>query len=139
MASGYGRRRNQISSNAVFDQDHIYCAAYTSDPGADGQGATEIDDANYAAFDSVPGDWAAATNADPCVVANTTEINFPAAAAEWAGGDAVTHIGFWTHATLRTEQYYEGRGALGTPTVVPAGVVLRLIAGTVTMQIASKA
>lgn len=137
MASGLGKRRNGISLNAVFDQAHIYCAAFVGDPGVAGTSGTEITDSAYVAFDSVPANWTAASDADPCVISNAVEISYPAAAAAWAGGSAVTHIGFYTHATLRTEQYYEGRAELTEVKTVPIGVELKLAIGSVTAQILS--
>jgi len=113
----------------------LWVSLHTGDPGSDGQAANEVTGSGYAAKATSASDWSVATDADPCVVANATEIEFAAATGSWSSGASITHFGLFRHATTRTEANFVGRGALETSRVITTGNIARFEAGALTSRL----
>ena len=74
----------------------IYVALFTTKPGEDGTGETEVSGGSYARVTTAATDWNDATNADPSEVTNANEISFGTATAGWG---TVTAVGFYDAST----------------------------------------
>ena len=106
---------NTSNFGALASAPTIYVALSTSAPNMDGTGVTEPSGAtvsDYARVETAAADWAAATDADPSVLANAQAIEFPqltTASEDWG---TVTHFALYDAATNGN---LLGYGALGTP------------------------
>lgn len=67
----------------------LYLALSTTTPTEAGANVTEPSGNNYARVQTAPADWNAATLADPSVVTNATDIQFPIASGAWG---SCTHM-----------------------------------------------
>lgn len=135
MASGLGKLQRKACLDGIFDTlSHIYVSLHVGDPGDDGQDGAEATGTGYAAVDTTPATWSAATDATPSVTDNVAAITFPEAGGDWSSGSSFTHVGLWKHATTRTEAQYIGRGVLGTPKPILSGETGILQIGSVTIS-----
>jgi hypothetical protein len=80
-------------------------------------------------------DWNAATNADPTVCTNATDIVFPTAGGDWSSGATFSHAGLWLHASSTTEANFGGFGALAVGRTVLNGDTLTIPAGSLSISI----
>lgn len=113
----------------------VYMSLHTGDPGEDGQAGNEATGTGYARVSRAATDWDVATDADPSVLDNATEIAFPQAGGDWSAGADFTHVGIWTHASNATEAEYVGACALTTAKPVLNGDTLSIAAGSLTISL----
>lgn len=123
--SGFGNTFRKTLNEYVFrggtlTQTHIFVSLHTGDPGADGQTANEVSGGSYARYDSTNDStfWAAASTADPSVIANAQAFTFVTATANWG---TVTHFGLWNHATNTAAANFIGSAALTASQVINNG------------------
>lgn len=129
----FSNRTAQALLNAMFGKTSnfgalasaptIYVALFTTAPGEDGTGGTEVSGGSYARVATVGADWNAATLADPSLIDNANAITFPTASGAWG---TVTSFGLYDAATVGN---YLGGGALGTSKAPTTGDTPRFSAG----------
>lgn len=61
----------------------MYVALFTTKPGEDGTGATEVSGGSYAREATAATDWNTASNADPSELTNANDIDFGTTTASW--------------------------------------------------------
>lgn len=73
-----------------------YVALFTTKPGEDGTGGTEVSGGGYARESTASTDWNAATLADPSELTNANAIDFGTTTASWG---TVVAVGFYDAST----------------------------------------
>ena len=89
-----------FKGTAFTQPTNIYVALFTVTPNSTGNG-TEVTGGAYARV--ACNTWVAATAADPSVVSNTAEIDFPTATASWG---SVVAFGLFSASTAGTMYAY---------------------------------
>lgn len=107
----------------------VWISLHTASPGENGQTSNEATGTGYARVSMVAADWEDATDADPSVMANATDIEFPQAGGDWSSGNPFTHAGIWAHASSTTEANFVGAFALAVAKSVLNGDTLTIAAG----------
>lgn len=108
---------------ALASAPTIYVALFTTMPGEDGTGGTEVSGGSYARVATVAGDWNAATSADPSVVDNANAVTFPEATGAWG---TVVGFGLFDAATVGN---YLGGNTFGTSKAPTSGDTPEFAAG----------
>lgn len=93
LNSMFGKTSN---FGALASAPTLYVALFTTPSGSDGTGGVEVSGGSYTRVATTGTDWNAATDADPSVIDNATEIAFPQATASWG---TVTHFEVYDAAT----------------------------------------
>ena len=93
LNSLFGKTSNY---GALGSAPTIHVALFTTAPGEDGTGGTEVSGNGYARVATTAADWAGATDADPSVVTNANAITFPSATGAWG---TVTDFGLYDAST----------------------------------------
>lgn len=76
----------------------LYVGLFTAPPAMDGTGGTEVGGGSagsYARVATDPADWGNATSADPSVLVNAEDIEFPELEVAEEDWGTVTHFGLW--------------------------------------------
>lgn len=81
---------------AMASAPTLYVALFTTKPGEDGTGGTEVSGGGYAREATTAADWNTATLADPSVIDNANAIDFGTATADWG---TITAAGLYDAAT----------------------------------------
>lgn len=124
--AGFGKRVAKEILNLFFGKTTafstsagvLYISLHTGDPGEDGQTANEVSGGSYARKSTAATDWNAATDADPSVTTNATDLTFVTATGAWG---TITHFGVWTHASNATEAEFLYSGSLSPSQAVVSG------------------
>lgn len=93
LNSAFGKTSN---FGALASAPTMYVALFTTIPGEDGTGGTEVSGNGYNRVSTAAGDWNAATSADPSVVDNANAVTFPEATGAWGN---VVAFGLYDAAT----------------------------------------
>jgi len=102
---------NTSNFGALASVPTIYVGLSSTAPTETGTNVTEPSTGSYARVQTANTDWAAATSADPSVVANDEIVTFPQADADWLAGADLTHFVLYDAATNGN---FLGAGALDT-------------------------
>jgi len=74
---------DHLFNKSAWSAPTIKVALSTADPGEDGAGLAEPSGNNYARVATTGSSWAAATSADPSVLANSAQVLFPTPSGAW--------------------------------------------------------
>lgn len=135
--SGFGNTYRKAINEYIFRggtapaPTTVYVSLHTADPGADGQTANEVSGGSYARYAATANStfWAAASTADPSVIASAQAFTFPTATANWG---TVTHFGLWKSLAGTTAADFIGSAALTASQVINNGNTASFATGAIT-------
>jgi hypothetical protein len=118
--------------DAAIDATY-YIGLSSTSPNTDGTNITEPTEGGYSRQPITQAQWAAATQADPCVKTNTITIEFNEASQDWAAGADLTHAVIYTVVTGGT---FIGSGVLAQAKAFLVGDTARFGVGSITIELA---